>query len=123
MPTVVHFEVPASNPVRAKKFYGDLFGWKFNKMPGQMPYWDIRTRARKGEHALGGGLMKRQMKGQPVVNYVSVNDLDKYWKKASKLGAKSIVPKTSIPKMGHFMVFFDTENNPVGLWQDDKKAM
>ena len=28
MPTLVHFELPADDIERAKKFYSNLFGWK-----------------------------------------------------------------------------------------------
>jgi predicted enzyme related to lactoylglutathione lyase len=31
MPTIVHFEVPADDVERSKKFYSDLFGWKIEK--------------------------------------------------------------------------------------------
>ena len=34
MPTIVHFEIPADDVERSKKFYGDLFGWKIEKWPG-----------------------------------------------------------------------------------------
>lgn len=26
---IVHFEIPADDIARAKRFYGDLFGWTF----------------------------------------------------------------------------------------------
>jgi predicted enzyme related to lactoylglutathione lyase len=32
MPTIVHFEIPADDVERAKKFYTDLFGWKTTNM-------------------------------------------------------------------------------------------
>jgi len=35
MPTIVHFEIPADDVERSKKFYSDLFGWKIEKWPGQ----------------------------------------------------------------------------------------
>jgi uncharacterized protein len=46
MPTIVHFEIPADDVERSKKFYSDLFGWKIEKFSGQtggggedMEYW------------------------------------------------------------------------------------
>ena len=41
--SIVWFEIPADNVERAKKFYGDLFGWKIEKFPGPMDYWHIDT--------------------------------------------------------------------------------
>jgi predicted enzyme related to lactoylglutathione lyase len=32
MPTIVHFEIPADDIERARKFYTDLFGWKIEKI-------------------------------------------------------------------------------------------
>ena len=34
MPTIVHFEIPADDVERAKKFYSDLFGWRMERWPG-----------------------------------------------------------------------------------------
>src|SRR6266702_4044136 len=40
--TLVHFEIPTSDPAKVSQFYEQLFGWKFNKMPaGDMDYWLI----------------------------------------------------------------------------------
>jgi uncharacterized protein len=48
MPTIIHFEIPAVDVERSKKFYSDLFGWKIEKFQGQtgcedMEYWLITT--------------------------------------------------------------------------------
>ena len=32
--TIVHFEIPANDVEKLKKFYGDLFGWTIEKYPG-----------------------------------------------------------------------------------------
>ena len=34
MPTIVHFDIPADDVGRSRKFYTDLFGWKIEKWPG-----------------------------------------------------------------------------------------
>ena len=33
MPTIVHFQIPADDIERSKKFYNDLLGWRFDKFP------------------------------------------------------------------------------------------
>jgi predicted enzyme related to lactoylglutathione lyase len=79
MPTIVHFEIPADDVERAKKFYNDLFGWKMEKWPGtddgkesssstsNMEYWIISTTDDKGNKAsIGGGMMRRQDQHQPI---------------------------------------------------------
>lgn len=37
---IVWCDIRASNVKRAQKFYGKLFGWKFEKFP-EMDYWRI----------------------------------------------------------------------------------
>src|SRR5256885_4555701 len=40
--TLVHFEIPTNDPAKVSRFYEQLFGWKFSKMPaGDMDYWLI----------------------------------------------------------------------------------
>jgi len=43
MPRISHFDIPADDPVRAQKFYADVFDWKFNKWDGPMDYWMVKT--------------------------------------------------------------------------------
>ena len=122
MPTIVHFEVPADDLDRAKKFYTDLFGWKIEKHSGPMEYWMITTTNEKGEKALEGGMMKRQNPQQAITNYIDVPSIDKYVAKVEALGGKVIVPKTAVPEIGYFAVCLDTENNNFAIWETDKSA-
>ena len=39
MATIIHFDVSADNPMRAKGFYEKLFDWKFELLPGPMNYY------------------------------------------------------------------------------------
>ncbi len=118
MPTIVHFEIPADDIDRAKKFYSELFKWKINGVPG-MEYWLVTT---SGGKAVGGGMMKRRRPGQTITNYIDVPSISEYSMNVQKLGGKVIVPKTAVPKMGYFSVCLDTENNIFGLWEDDISA-
>jgi predicted enzyme related to lactoylglutathione lyase len=68
MPTIVHFEIPADDVERARKFYTDLFGWKIEKTP-EMDYWMVTT---SGEKQVDGGMMKRQDPQQQITNYFAV---------------------------------------------------
>jgi uncharacterized protein len=120
---VVHFEIPADDPGRAQKFYGELFGWKIEKFPVPMPmdYWMITT-AETGENALGGGMLKRQDPQQQITIYIDVPSVDEYVHKIEKLGGKLCVPKMAVPGMGYFAVCLDPENNGFGIWEDNPKA-
>ena len=135
MPTIVHFEIPADDVEKAKKFYTDLFGWKTEKLSvtddsrltsaataQPMEYWIITTTDDKGNKALGGGIMKRQMPEHRVTNYIGVRSVDEYSSKVEKLGGKVIAPKHTVPGMGYFALCIDTENNAFAIWETDEKA-
>ena len=135
MPTIVHFEIPADDVERAKKFYNDLFEWKIEKWPGTdhsqltsaatgqpMEYWLITTTDDKGNKALGGGMMKRQMPEHQVTNYIGVKSIDEYKSKVEKLGGKVLAPKHTVPGMGYFALCLDTENNPFAIWESNESA-
>lgn len=57
MPRPVHFDIFAADPERAQRFYTALFGWRFERWGGLMPYWLITT----GDDGPGinGGLAQR----------------------------------------------------------------
>ena len=135
MPTIVDFEIPADDVERSKKFYNDLFGWKIERWPGTddskltsaatgqpIEYWIVTTTDDKGNKALGGGMMKRQMPQHQVTNYIGVNSVDEYSSKVEKLGGKVIAPKHAVPGMGHFALCLDTENNVFAIWESNESA-
>lgn len=132
MPTIVHFQIPADDIVRSKKFYGELFGWEFEKFPvpsgseamsEEMEYWLISTVDTKGNKAVGGGMMKKQSpQQQGITNYFDVKSVQEYSAKVEKLGGKVITPKSPIPGMGYFAVCTDSENNGFGIFESDETA-
>jgi predicted enzyme related to lactoylglutathione lyase len=125
MPTIVHFEIPADNVERSRKFYSDLFGWKIEKWPGMDPgmeYWIINTTDNEGSKAVGGGMMKRQNPQQGITNFIDVTSVDEYSAKVQSLGGKVVVPKQAVPTMGFFAICLDTENNTLGIWETNQNA-
>ena len=137
MPTIVHFEIPADDIERAKKFYNELFGWKIEKWSGtednssqltspvtgqSIEYWMVITTDDKGNKALGGGMMKRQMPEHQVTNYIGVESIDEYSSKVKELGGKVVAPKHAVPGMGYFALCIDTENNNFAIWESDGNA-
>jgi predicted enzyme related to lactoylglutathione lyase len=116
---VVHFEIPANNPEKLSGFYKDLFGWKFEKMSmgDAGDYWTIETRGSQDAPGCNGGMMKKMQPTQKPVNYVMVESVDEFAKKAEGLGGKIIIPKTPIPNMGAFAVALDPEGNAFGIFE------
>ena len=126
---VVHFEIPADNVERAKKFYEKIFGWQIDKFP--LPggdYFIVRTTpvdekmmpTKPG--AINGGMMKRKNPGQPFMNYINVESIDKMLKIIEANDGRICLPKQEIGKnMGWLAAFQDTEGNLMGLHQEAKK--
>jgi predicted enzyme related to lactoylglutathione lyase len=130
--TVVHFEIPADQPERAAKFYRELFGWEISRWEGSAgtedgAYWMVRTvptdaQGRPTSPGVNGGMMRRMFPGQAPVNYFGVENVDESVRRAEQLGAKVIVPKRPVPKMGWFAQLKDTEGNIFAVWQTDPAA-
>ena len=123
MDKVVHFEIPAEDVKRAKKFYESVFGWQTNDIP-EMDYTMLITSPTdernmpKEKGAINGGMMKRSDKVKSPVVTISVSDIDDTVKKLEKAGGKLVLPKVKVEKMGFSAYFKDTEGNVVGLWQN-----
>ena len=116
---VMHFEIPADDVARAKAFYEKTFGWTIKPypMPPGQEYYGVTTK-KKSEAGINGGLMKRNMPGQPFTNYITVKSIDATTETVQANGGVVVLPKQSIGKdMGWISAFKDTENNIIGLHQ------
>ena len=122
MPTITHFDIPADDIERAKKFYSDLFGWKIEKAPGPMDYLFVYTKNEKGEEGVGGGIAKRDKPEDKITNFIDVPSIDEYMEKVKELGGQVITPKMPVPGYGFLAVCIDTENNTFGLWETVENA-
>ena len=120
MPRPIHFEIPADQPERAIAFYQKVFGWRFQKWEGPMPYWLVRTG--DGETGIDGGLLQRAFPGQGTVNPLDVPSCDEAVRKIETAGGRVAVPKMAIPGMGWLAYCTDTEGNTFGVMQVDEKA-
>ncbi len=120
MPRVIHFEIPADDPDRAAAFYKDVFGWKFQKWEGPMPYWLITTG--DGERGIDGGMMPRSHPGASTVNTVGVDSVDATLASVASRGGKVALPKMAVPGVGWLAYCIDPEGNTFGVLQPDEAA-
>ena len=109
----VHVELLTTDVARAKAFYGELFDWKLEDLPG-MDYTLIDV----GE-GTGGGMMKTMQPGSPSswLAYVQVDDAVVATEKARTLGATICREVTEIPGVGWFSVITDPTGATLALWQ------
>ncbi len=122
IPTIVHFDIPADDVERARKFYTELFGWKIERTPGPMEYWMISTTEDQNENAVNGAMMKRILPEPGYRNYIAVSSVEEYAAKVKKLGGRVVLPKMAVPGLGYFAVCLDTENNCFAIWETDESA-
>jgi uncharacterized protein len=115
MGRMVHFEITADDVARARKFY-ELFGWKMTDsgMPGT-DYWLADTGS--GDIRVNGAIMPRSYNPQPVIHWVSVDNLEEMIEKVKTAGGKIVGEKHSIPGIGDTIYASDTEGNVFGMIQ------
>ena len=128
MPRPIHFEIHAADPDRAIAYYRALFGWKFDKWEGPMPYWLVTT-GDDGTPGINGGLMQR-MGGAPTdgaavnawVCTVDVESVDDMVARSSAQGGTVAMPRMAVPGVGWLAYVKDPEGNILGLMQNDATA-
>jgi uncharacterized protein len=119
---VVHFEVPADNVERARKFYQSTFNWTILPMP-EMEYTIVGTGPGNAEGMptepgyIGGGIAKRGSNVSHPVITIQVDDIDAALAKIQRHGGSTLSPKAAIGPMGFVAYFMDSEGNTMGLWQ------
>lgn len=124
MDSVVHFEIAADQPQRAKKFYGDVFAWNFVETSPEMGnYILVHTTEtdkegmpeRKG--AINGGIMKKDPTAKQTILTVAVTNLKETLEKVKAAGGKVISEQVEVSGIGQYIRIEDTEGNVVSLME------
>ncbi|GAB2684925.1 VOC family protein [Kribbella swartbergensis] len=121
---VVHFEIPYDDGDRARRFYGEVFGWQLQELP-ELQYTMVSTGPVTDEGFpaetgfINGGMFDRASAGEinrPVLT-IDVDDIDATWKSIEALGGRTVGEKIPVGDMGFAAYFTDSEGNLIGLWQ------
>jgi uncharacterized protein len=130
MGRLVHFEIHVSDMDRAKKFYGEVFGWTFQDYSeyAGMPYFGAVT-GDENEPGINGALMQRQgaapEPSQALNGFactMGVEDYDSVESRILENGGKVALPKYALPGMAWQGYYIDTEGNIIGIHQPDANA-
>ena len=135
MKKVVHFEIPADNLERARKFYEETFGWQLSDWPmedgsvyvgARTVEVDEQTFIPKEPGAINGAIVKRDEYVKTPQVTVNVPSVDEYVDKITAKGGQVIKPKHAIGDsnmgvIGYYAYVSDTEGNLLGLWEDVKR--
>ena len=103
----------STNLDRAVSFYTEIFGWKAEYQNGMV------FLSRDGKVIASAG---SPQPGDPSpsnwLKYVAVDDADIAHKQAVALGAKTMVPPTTMEGMGRFAVLADPTGGIVAVWKN-----
>lgn len=135
MNRIIHFEIHATDPERAVRFYNELFDWDIQewKLPGgeiseENRYWMV-TIGPGDESGINGGILFRRgpepTEGQGMNAFVctiGVASLDEYITRAETAGATLTMPRMPIKGIGWLAYCKDTEGNFFGMLQEDSNA-
>jgi predicted enzyme related to lactoylglutathione lyase len=130
---VVHFEMPAKDNARVKKFYEDAFDWGMQQMGDDMGGYIVATTTPSDPKSgrptdpgtINGGFFQYDPQN-PGLQYpnvvISVADLKKAMEDVEKAGGKVLGGQKAgepddIPGIGLYCAILDTEGNRVGLLQ------
>lgn len=124
MNPVVHFEMPAKDKKRTKKFYEKVFGWQMTQTGKEFGDYLLATTSpldKKGMHknkgAINGGFFQWGKEGKIPHIVLAVDNLEKHMQTVKKAGGKILGKPMDIPGIGMFVMFKDTEGNKVGMLQ------
>jgi uncharacterized protein len=132
MDPVMHFEMPAEDTERVRKFYESVFGWKTTQLDPETDDFvlaftietDEETRMPKKRGAINGGFYKKTEPDQQVRLTILVDDVREAMKKVEAAGGKVLGggqepgEPYELPGVGLFANFIDTEGNLATLYQD-----
>ncbi len=122
--TLAHFSINANDVERAARFYGGVFGWKFQAWgpPGfymiEMPQATMPMRA---------SLQQRRdlVEGMPLNGMECTFAVENARETAAAVeahGGEIVMPLCTLPGIGHLFFFKDPEGNVAGAMEYDATA-
>ena len=123
MAHVAHFSINADDVNRARTFYGNVFGWKFDPW-GPPGFYMINTGDADNGSLLGSLQGRRELiAGQKMIGYectISVPSIDETIRALKAQKGKLVMEKSVIAGVGTLVFFEDTEGNVAGAMQYEK---
>jgi predicted enzyme related to lactoylglutathione lyase len=127
---VTHFEMPAENKDRMRKFYETVFGWQTHQLGPEMGSYVLVTTTETNEQrmvtkpgTINGGFFQRTKPDQPTRITISVTDIRGAMKQIAASGGTVLGGMQNpgepdeIPGVGLYATFIDTEGNHASMIQ------
>jgi hypothetical protein len=123
--TVAHFAINADDLERARKFYSQAFGWRFEAW-GPPGFFMIDAGNGADQRPLGSLQGRRELiPGELITGFecsIAVPDAAAAEARVRAAGGTIIMPRTVIPTVGELFFFRDTEGNVAGAMCYDAAA-
>ena len=113
---IVHFEIEAVDPNRAKNFYAQAFGWQMHDTgPDMGNYIVVTTGDPKEPGGINGGIFGPQPGASKELNayscVVAVDNIDQAMQDVRSAGGQVLGDQMDIPTVGLYARCKDTEGN------------
>ncbi len=122
---LAHFAINVDDIDRARKFYQNVFGWKFEPW-GPPGFFHIVTDDHQKPGVMGALQKRRELvKGERANGFectVSVESIDRTIAAVEANGGTVVMNKATIPGVGTLIFFKDPEGNIAGAMQYDPAA-
>ena len=126
MDPVIHFEMPAADPLRAGRFYEQAFGWQtipLGKDAGNFVLAftvesDEQTRMPTKPGAINGGFFERTGPDEHTKLTILVDDIREAMDGITAAGGTVLGEPVEMPGVGLFVSFVDLDGNVLTVNED-----
>ncbi len=126
MGSVRHFAINADDMERARQFYGNVFGWRFDAW-GPPGFFMINTGDSQASAPMASLQQRRELVPGLKLNAfectIAVDeDVDRVAAAVKANGGRVLMEKAVIPGVGELIFFQDSEGNVAGAMRYEKRA-
>jgi uncharacterized protein len=121
-----YFDMTVHNVDQARRFFGSVFGWQFQKMPSADEYYRIDA-GPKDERGINGGIgmvgQARISEGRPLTQVtIPVSNLEEFIEKIKEYGGFVLETRMAIPGVGWYATCAEPGGLVFGIFEADPKA-
>jgi predicted enzyme related to lactoylglutathione lyase len=125
MNPVVHFEMPFDDRARMARFYEKVFGWQTQMLGEEMGQYVLASTTESTASgptdpgAINGGFFPRKpdWPAQHPSVVIAVDDIHTAIRQVAAAGGQVLGEPMTIPGVGEYVSFMDTEGNRVSMLQ------
>ena len=126
MPNIAHFAIHADDLDRARRFYEQVFGWKFQ--PWGPPDFFMISTGTAEDPGIHGSLQRRAqaVEDRGMIGYectIAVSSVSDTAASVEANGGEILCPEMVIANVGRLIQFTDPEGNVVSAMHFDENAV